>query len=104
MSGRTWKCCPCCDDPKGAQGDHVSHGGAVEQNGHDGPCTIHQDNSEARQRALAAAWEEGHKTRWRRGPDECQCCAYSAGECACGKYGTGELLSLAANPYREASS
>lgn len=53
--------------------------------------------------SLADAWEAGHVTRWRRGPDECQCCAYSAGECACGKYGTGELLSLAQNPYRDAS-
>lgn len=52
--------------------------------------------------ALAKAWEEGHKTRWRRGWDDCQCSAWSSSECACGRYGTGELLSLGDNPYREA--
>ena len=50
---------------------------------------------------LAKAWDEGHKHSWRRGPDGCQCYAYSSSECACGDYGTGELLSLKDNPYRE---
>jgi hypothetical protein len=45
------------------------------------------------------AWEEGHKTAWKRGPSECKCYAYSSSECGCGKYGTGELLSLNDNPY-----
>lgn len=49
---------------------------------------------------LADAWDEGHKTLWRRGPDGCQCGAWSSGECACGEYGNGELLSLKSNPYR----
>jgi hypothetical protein len=48
----------------------------------------------------SAAWDKGHKTRHRRGPDKCRCSAWSAGECACGRYGTGELLSLKDNPYR----
>lgn len=50
--------------------------------------------------AKAEGWDEGHQHRWRRGPDECICAAWSRIECACGKYGTGELLSLADNPYR----
>ena len=49
----------------------------------------------------AEAWDAGHKTRWRRGLDECQCGAWSRNECGCGLYGTGELLSLADNPHRE---
>ena len=48
----------------------------------------------------ADAWDEGHKTRWRRGPDDCHCAAWSSSECACGKYGIGELLSIHDNPYR----
>lgn len=50
--------------------------------------------------ARAEAWDEGHRHRQRRGPDECQCAAWSEGECACGRYGTGALVSLADNPYR----
>lgn len=52
-------------------------------------------------RIQAEAWDAGHKTRWRRGPDSCHCEAWSRSECACGKYGTGELLSLKENPHRE---
>ena len=52
--------------------------------------------------ALAEAWDAGHLTRWRRGPDGCQCGAWHSGECGCGKYGTGQLLSLADNPHRAA--
>lgn len=47
-----------------------------------------------------AAWDEGHKSRWRRGDDDCKCEAWSSGECGCGLYGTGKLVSLADNPYR----
>ena len=47
----------------------------------------------------AKAWHEGHLLRWRRGVDDCHCSARSAGECGCGRYGTGEMLSLADNPY-----
>lgn len=50
---------------------------------------------------MARAWDEGHKHRWSRGDDGCECAAHSLGECSCGLYGTGELLSLNANPYRE---
>jgi len=52
-------------------------------------------------RLLIAAWDEGHRKRQRRGPDDCQCAAWSEGECACGRYGSGPLVSLADNPYRE---
>ena len=52
--------------------------------------------------ALAQAWDEGHETWWKRGPDDCQCGAWSSSECGCGLYGSGELLSLADNPYRAA--
>ena len=48
------------------------------------------------------AWDDGHVTPQRRGPDECECFAYSSGECACGLFGTGPLLSSAENPYRKA--
>ena len=51
--------------------------------------------------AKAEAWDEGHLTRRLRGPDACRCSAHSEGECGCGLYGTGELLSLAKNPYRD---
>ena len=47
----------------------------------------------------AIAWATGHSHPWRRGPDECRCGAWAKIECACGRYGTGELLSLADNPY-----
>lgn len=51
----------------------------------------------------AEAWDEGHKTRWRRDPDDgCTCGAWAEIECGCGNYGTGELLSLNDNPYRGA--
>lgn len=51
------------------------------------------------------AWDEGHKTRWRRDPDDgCTCGAWAEIECGCGNYGTGELLSLNDNPYREGKS
>ena len=52
------------------------------------------------ERDLAKAWDAGHLTSWKRGPSGCKCGAWSDGECACGLYGTGEVLSLAANPYR----
>lgn len=46
------------------------------------------------------AWEEGHLHRWNRHwNDGCICEAWSSSECGCGKYGTGELLSLKDNPY-----
>ncbi len=49
----------------------------------------------------AAAWEKGHLHRQRRGPDDCHCYAYYPGECACGRFGTGELISLKDNPYKQ---
>lgn len=52
----------------------------------------------------AEAWDEGHRHRWRRDRDDgCTCAAWSSDECACGLYGTGELLSLKDNPYRAGS-
>ena len=58
---------------------------------------------EARER-VADVWDEGHKAPWRRGPDSCRCSAWSSGECACGMYGNGELLSLNDNPYRRSET
>ena len=49
-------------------------------------------------RAKAEAWDEGHATRQKREPDDCRCAAYYAGECGCGKYGTGRIITP--NPYR----
>ena len=49
--------------------------------------------------AKREAWDEGHKVRKRRGKDGCKCHAWSPGECGCGLYGTGALISLAENPY-----
>jgi len=59
-------------------------------------------SEETLRKALAQAWDEGHETWWKRGPDDCECGAWSSGECGCGRYGSGELLSLAENPYRRA--
>lgn len=54
--------------------------------------------------ALAAAWDEGHRHNWKRDPDDgCRCGAWASFECGCGKYGSGELLSLSDNPYRRAN-
>jgi hypothetical protein len=50
--------------------------------------------------AKADAWDEGHETPWKRGPDDCECGAWGHNECLCGRYGTVELLSLKENPYR----
>lgn len=49
----------------------------------------------------AEAWDEGHRTRQRREMDDCNCNAWSEGECACGLYGTGKIITP--NPYRIAS-
>ena len=49
----------------------------------------------------AEAWDEGHVAYQRRnGDDGCSCGAWSGGECLCGLYGTGTLLSVKDNPYR----
>ena len=59
----------------------------------------------AHDRVVAAqAWDEGHKTPHRRGPDNCMCGAWSRIECGCGLYGTGPLESLTENPYRTEES
>ena len=47
---------------------------------------------------LAAAWDEGHETPWKREPDDCRCGAWSSIECGCGHYGTGRIITP--NPYR----
>ena len=64
--------------------------------------TVFKAGFAAGSRASAAkAWDEGHRHRWRRDPDDgCMCGAWASIECACGKYGSGELLSLSDNPYR----
>ena len=49
----------------------------------------------------AKAWDEGHRTPQKREMDDCQCSAWSSSECACGKYGTGKLITP--NPYRKDS-
>ena len=70
-------------------------------------CPTHPDADyirhlyEKAEAKLAEAWDEGHRHPQRRGPDDCQCGAYYVGECACGEYGCGPLLSLADNPYRK---
>ena len=46
----------------------------------------------------ARAWDEGHATHWQREMDDCRCGAWNRGECGCGKYGTGRLITP--NPYR----
>ena len=61
-------------------------------------------DAEIRTAAQAEAWDQGHKTRHKRGPSGCRCGAWSSGECGCGLYGSGELLSLADNPYRAAKA
>jgi hypothetical protein len=48
--------------------------------------------------ARCAAWAEGHLApqRWANG---CACGAEDRFDCACGKWGPSELLSLDDNPY-----
>ena len=46
---------------------------------------------------MAAAWDEGHRTPKRRGPDDCRCAAYNEDECGCGEYGSNIITP---NPYR----
>lgn len=48
---------------------------------------------------LADAWDEGHRTRRRLGPDGCECSAWSENECGCGLYGSNIITP---NPYRGA--
>ena len=50
---------------------------------------------------MARAWDEGHRTRQIRELDDCRCGAYYEGECGCGKYGTGRIVTP--NPYRSAN-
>ena len=47
----------------------------------------------------AEAWDEGHRTPQIREPHDCRCGAWYEGECACGLFGTGEIITP--NPYRE---
>lgn len=47
----------------------------------------------------AEAWDEGHRTPQEREPDDCQCGAWYDGECGCGLFGTGEIITP--NPYRQ---
>ena len=47
----------------------------------------------------AEAWDEGHRTPQDREPDDCQCGAWYEGECACGLFGTGTIITP--NPYRK---
>lgn len=63
-------------------------------------CSECMARETALRETIAQAWDEGHRHLWKRGPDECMCGAWASMECACGKYGTGELLSLNDNPYR----
>ena len=59
-------------------------------------------SEESMRQALAKAWDEGHETWWERGPDGCDCDVTRWEDCSCFLYGTGDLLSLAQNPYRAA--
>jgi len=47
----------------------------------------------------AEAWDEGHRTPQVREAHDCQCGAWYEGECACGRFGTGKLITP--NPYRQ---
>ena len=49
--------------------------------------------------AKAEAWDEGHRTPQDRELDDCRCEAWHEGECACGLFGTGEIITP--NPYRQ---
>lgn len=46
---------------------------------------------------LADAWDEGHRTHPKLGPDDCLCGAWSDSECGCGIYGSNVITP---NPYR----
>jgi hypothetical protein len=59
MSNR-YACCKCCDGV--AKDDHVEHGGTVERNGHEGPCSTCEFEEHIRPR-LAEAWDRG----WNQG-------------------------------------
>lgn len=41
---------------------------------------------------LKGAWQEGHETPWEREPDNCKCYAWNSGECGCGEYGNGRII------------
>ena len=54
-----YPCCACCEDV--AKFDHVEHGGHVEKDGHDLPCTACND-WRREWGLLAKAWDEGYRS------------------------------------------
>lgn len=46
---------------------------------------------------LAEVWMEGHTTYQEREQDDCRCGAWYEGECGCGEYGQGKIITT--NPY-----
>jgi hypothetical protein len=54
---------------------------------------------ESARELMAQGWDEGHGTPVQREPDDCRCGAWYEGECGCGKYGTGKIITP--NPYRQ---
>lgn len=71
---------------------------------HDYTLRANLDDHDARdqlaavlERRMASAWDEGHRTYRKLGPDGCMCGAWSDSECGCGLYGSNVITP---NPYR----
>lgn len=79
----THHCYACCDCPLPGRGPLA----------YDAPTYTRED--------MARAWQEGHMTYRRLGPDDCKCEAWNESECGCGEYGSNVITP---NPYRDASA
>lgn len=55
--------------------------------------------AESARELMAQGWDVGHQTPVQREPSDCRCGAWCEDECACGKYGTGKIITP--NPYRQ---
>lgn len=54
---------------------------------------------ESARELMAQGWDAGHGVPVLREMDDCRCGAWHEGECGCGKYGTGKIITP--NPYRQ---